>query len=320
MTSPISCENIFSPPCDVSVTSSTTTYNPIELPVSAFPPLAPPEGGLRSCNEIIPNEFPDSIIPKEVVLQILQGIMTQSNLAELAEQMPSVALYDVRAHKVCTTCQDINTLWETNNACSEDPEVPCTSKSFASEVMPYCIEGSFAHGRTMSGLLLEPIDSTTKEPIVGRVASTIYSYPTPPDPFTAPTVEWPSTVSTDPPFGLYGSLAAASAGTYTIIPDVLGNGEDWEGVRSYIVKTVYQASAVPLLLKVKDDIDKSYNCTEIDERIALMGFSEGGYATAAIASAIDLLNDGYEHTYVGIGGAPIRLASEQLQAVGKPEM
>ena len=64
---------------------------------------------------------------------------------------------------------------------------------------------------------------------------------------------------------------------------------------------LYQASAIPLLLKMKDDIAKSSNgCTAIDKRVAIMGYSEGGYATVVIAEAIDVLNDGWEHTYTSI--------------------
>ena len=106
------------------------------------------------------------------------------------------------------------------------------------------------------------------------------------------------------PLDELGVLASASAGTYTLVPDVLGNGEDWENIRSYIVKAVYQASAIPLLLKMKYDVAKSSNgCTGIDKRVAIMGYSEGGYATV-----IDMLNDDWEHTYTSMGGAPIKVS------------
>jgi len=290
-------------------TNSITLEDGIEEPAddevssTALPKLTLPEGGLNKCNEPIPSEFPDNIIPKEVVAGILQGLMQQFGLDELATQMESLALYDVRVHKICTSCEEMNKLWDEES-----------NESNASEVMPYCVEGSFAFGRTMSGLLLEPIDSVTKEPIVGKIATTIYNYPTETNPFIAPSQTWPLNVATNPPEEL-GALAAASAGTYTIVPDVLGLGEDWEGVRSYIVKTLYSASAVPLLLKAQDIVKKSNSCTEMDKRVAIMGYSEGGYATVAISDAIDTLNDGYEQTYLGVGGAPIKISTEQLYMI-----
>jgi hypothetical protein len=107
-----------------------------------------------------------------------------------------------------------------------------------------------------------------------------------------------------------GAMATASSGTYTIVPDVLGNGEgeewlgcfwfvvllefcslrcsffvnesDWEGIRSYIVKTVYQASAVPLLLKLQNDVENNYNCTVLDKRINILGYSEGVYSVVEL--------------------------------------
>ena len=287
--------------------SSTTDGEGIEEPVddevsTALPTLTLPEGGLNKCNEPIPSEFPDNIIPKEIVAGILQGLMQQFSLDELAAQMESLALYDVRVYKICTSCEEINNLWE------EEKE------SNASEIMPYCVEGSFAYGRTMSGLLLEPIDSATKEPIVGKVATAVYNYPTETNPFVAPSQTWPLNVATNPPEEL-GALAAASAGTYTLVPDVIGLGEDWEGIRSYIVKSLYSASAIPLLLKAQDIVKESSSCTEMDKRVAIMGYSEGGYATVVISDAIDSLDDGYEQTYLGVGGAPIKISTEQLYMI-----
>jgi len=263
-----------------------------DIAMAALPSLTLPAGGLHNCNEIIPSDYENGIIPKEVISAML------SMFGEAAALMVGLAQYDVRARKVCTTCQEMNELWDANNAAS------------ATEVMPYCTEGSFAYGRTMSGLLLEPIDPTTKEPIVGKVAATIYNNPTSNDPFNVPS-QWPSNIATTPNQFVPG-LFPASAGTYTLLPDVLGLGEDWENVRSYMIKALYQASAVPLLLKAKDTIEKESSCTELDKRVNVMGFSEAGYATIAISHAIDMLDDDYMHTYTGVGGAPIQISSVQM--------
>lgn len=60
------------------------------------------------------------------------------------------------------------------------------------------------------------------------------------------------------------------------------NESDWEGIRSYIVKTVYQASAVPLLLKLQNDVENNYNCTVLDKRINILGYSEGVYSVVEL--------------------------------------
>lgn len=305
---PVSCPvDDPKPRCDVGsstttpVTPTSDSPNDTDFPftgITELPSLALPPGGLRACDEVI------SVINKEVVLTILDGLLN-ALAPGLPSMMQSVAKYDVRVQKVCTSCEEINALWG----------------SSASEVMPYCAEGTFQYGRTMSGLLLEPIDSVTKEPIVGKVASTIYSIPTDPNPFQAFSERWPSDPSTENPgIVLTPALAMASAGTYTLIPDVLGNGEDWQSTRSYIVKDVYQASAVPLLLKVKNNIEETYSCTELDKRVSLAGYSEGGYATIAIAHAIDMLNDGYVHTNTIVGGAPIKFSTAQILAIGKSDI
>jgi len=309
MENPAACTSLTAPPCDVSRSTTSSTYTPdppSDLAMMTLPSLSLPPGGLHNCNEIIPSDYENGIIPKEVISAMIAPIF-----GEAAAAVVGLVQYDVRARKVCTTCQEMNELWEANNACSIDIDgEPCTSKAFATEVMPYCTEGSFAYGRTMSGLLLEPIDPTTKEPIVGKVAATIFNNPTSNDPFNVPS-QWPSNIATTPNSFVVG-IFPASAGTYTLLPDVLGLGEDWESVRSYMIKALYQASAVPLLLKAKDVIEKENKCTELDKRVNVMGFSEAGYATIAISHAIDMLDDDYMHTYTGVGGAPIQLSSVQL--------
>lgn len=68
---------------------------------------------------------------------------------------------------------------------------------------------------------------------------------------------------------------------------------------------------------MQHDLQKDTNCTTIlDKRVAIAGYSEGGYAAVAVAAAIDQLNDGYEHTFTGIGGAPVKLSTEQLYSLG----
>jgi hypothetical protein len=178
----------------------------------------------------------------------------------------------------------------------------------------------------MSGLMLEPIDPYNNKPVVGVVATTLFPMDVSTNPFEAfsEIKDLPSSSSSSSVAAAVGldrsiifPLLTASSGTYTIVPDVLGNGEDWENTRSYRVKDVYKASTIPLLLKLQDDIGTKYNCTVLDKRIAIVGYGEGGYSAAAIAEAIDMLDDGYVHTFTAVGGAPISTSKEQLKEIGK---
>ena len=119
------------------------------------------------------DEFLDNILPKEIVLSVLHSIVDAAIpdqiLADIGkEQMRGLVKYDVRAHKICTTCKEANELWGAKHGC--DADGPCVSTAFASEVMPYCVEGSFAYDKPISGLLLEPVDSFKKEPVSGKLA------------------------------------------------------------------------------------------------------------------------------------------------------
>ena len=68
---PMSCLSTTSPACDGVSTSTPSIYNPVELPVTPFPPLTLPEGGLNGCNRVIPSDYENDIIPKEVILAFL---------------------------------------------------------------------------------------------------------------------------------------------------------------------------------------------------------------------------------------------------------
>eukprot|EP00581_Thalassiosira_minuscula_P004944 CAMPEP_0183743126 /NCGR_PEP_ID=MMETSP0737-20130205/65056_1 /TAXON_ID=385413 /ORGANISM="Thalassiosira miniscula, Strain CCMP1093" /LENGTH=1012 /DNA_ID=CAMNT_0025978733 /DNA_START=189 /DNA_END=3226 /DNA_ORIENTATION=- len=364
---PITCTETTSPPCDLDVVGNTvvSTLPTVFVPnpaVDASTPTIPAEeiqlvgqgppsldflGNMPKCNEAIPSEYPNNIIPAEVIAAFLGEQASQT--------MAPMVVHDVRVHKICTTCKEINRV--------------VSSRAFADEVLPYCARGKFAYGRTMSGLLFEPVDRATGMPIAGKVATTIYNTPTSPNPFEAASTTWPANVATNPTNpGLLG-LFTASSGTYTLVPDGLGNGEDWMGTRSYMVKDYYMASAVPLFLKMRDyvvgsttgndvsggdgsggsgvtsctQLDKRVNimgyseggyatiaiargttggdgsggsgvtsCTQLDKRVNIMGYSEGGYATIAIARGIDMLDDAYVHTFTGVGGAPIHLSGVQM--------
>lgn len=84
-----------------------------------------------------------------------------------------------------------------------------------------------------------------------------------------------------------------------------------------MVKEVYQASSIPLLLKAENDYVETDSCTRLDKRIAISGYSEGGYAAISTADAVERLNVGYTNTFLGIGGAPIKLSTEQTRAICK---
>lgn len=272
-----SCTSQTQPPCEVIETYVVSTPNPPgeEPSPGLFGELSPPEEGLRACNEVIPSAYPDNVIPREVVLATLEGMIDSfgETFAPFKFVLSTMAEYDVRAHKVCTSCEEVYSMW----GGGED----------ASDAMPYCKPGSFASGRTFSALVLEPIDPATKAPIAGKVAATVWNWATQPDPFYAPSVIWPNDIVSSP-VEYIPALSAATAGTYTIIPDVLGNAEDWSSARSYVVKDVYSASAVPILLKLKSVIDGG-GCTELDKRVSIVGYSEGGYAAVAVANAVDIL-------------------------------
>ncbi|KAL7534567.1 hypothetical protein ACHAWF_004874 [Thalassiosira exigua] len=286
-----------------TATGAATGSTPPAAP-DVLPALTPPPGGLRSCDEIVADA-----VPADVVAALLGGVV--GDIPFVDEWPAALATHDVKVRKVCASCEEANLLWKAGGG-----------DASADEVMPYCASGKFASGRTLSGLLFEPLDRTSADPPSGKVATTIYFDPGDPDPLSAPSEAFPSdpTSNLERASALLVPLAAASAGTYVVVPDGLGRGEDWAGTEGYMVKEAYQASTVPLLLKVRDLVsresaERGGECTELDGRINLMGYSAGGYAAVAAAEAVGALGDGYEITYAGVGGAPLALSTAQMRAV-----
>ena len=152
----------------------TNQPTPLVTP-SFFTPLTLPQGraSLRPCNSIIEMNYPDNILPKQVILAVLHGTIdklmggssnaSQEEMEAAKRQMEQLVKYDVRARKVCTSCEEANFLWGSSSGSAADTDT-------ASSVMPYCKEGGFAYGRTIGGLVLEPMDSMTGEVVVGKVA------------------------------------------------------------------------------------------------------------------------------------------------------
>lgn len=327
--------SIISAPTTASPTITQRTNEPTFLPsaspvkssmATTFPKLSPPASGLNPCNEVIVD------IPKEEIIQnffnlynTAAGSETNEMSTIIKERITQLVKWNVRLYKLCTSCDEMNTLWEQNHETQGIELFPeaCEQlgqgcNAWAKNAMPYCAEGKFAHGRTMSGLLMEPIDPYNNKPVAGEVATTIFPMDvTSNNPFEAAFSEMRDLSGFD--INTIFPLLTASSGTYTLIPDVLGNGEDWANTRSYRVKEMYQASTIPLLLKLHYDVGKnSDKCTVLDKRVATVGYGfEGGYSAAAIAEAIDTLDDGYVHTFTAVGGAPIKTATEQLKEIGK---
>lgn len=112
----------------------------------------------RSCNEVI------NVIPTQLTLAYMNAVVDAyvgdnadvSN--ELKFLLESTVKYNIRTRKACTSCEEANEIWER------------THGGKAGKVMDYCKVGTFQYGRTMSGLVMEPIDPTTGELVEGKLA------------------------------------------------------------------------------------------------------------------------------------------------------
>lgn len=232
--------------------------------------------------------------------------------------------YDLEARKICTSCEEVATLYADYDFVKQDSEGIASFQS-------YCGEDTNDYTSTFSGLMIIPVETGTDDYVIGKLKAYIqmhvlafYDID-----YFAPTNLYPDLGSVlddiaasdatitekgldfySEYYDLIAPFISAGAGAVTFVPDGPGYGESPNERRSIFVKTKYQASAVPLYLYGKDWLAKNGGgCAILSDAVTLGGFSEGGYASIAIAAAIDEVGA----TIVGVNtGSPAsKLSSEQ---------
>lgn len=197
-------------------------------------------------------------------------------LGDAGDQLKALALplvrYGVQVRKVCAICSDFMD--------------GCASKQYGGNV-------------THSGLWMLPLMKDSTEIANGTHKTILYCHGT-------RAVTQPSTDFDGKDSGIeiiLNLLFTATTGSFTIMPDYMGQGESFANVfRGYIARESYETSVIPLYLQARKTIKEETECSAVSKSVFLMGYSEGGYSSLAVADK--LFNVGYGILQVHSGGAP----------------
>jgi len=98
----------------------------------------------------------------------------------------------------------------------------------------------------------------------------------------------------------------------SILPDFMGYGESSKFIdRAYLIRNSYLTATLPLWIKAKSDmIDESEGRSSLARAGVFAGYSEGGYASAALSDGFSK-SIGMEIIKTFAAGAPFRLSSAQ---------
>ena len=186
----------------------------------------------------------------------------------------------------------------------------CSNVTLDSPVFQdYCGPHVYGSAAQFSGLLMVPLtESNEKLPgtlkgVIDMHVSTLTQIPS---------ISWgadnPNNIT------LLFDAAIASTGVIVIAPDYMGYGESAEIYKAYVVRKSYATSVVPLWFWTNRMLAEETHCTtNLGGGALLMGYSEGGYASVAVADALHQL--GVDIFRVESGGGPYRVARSILGIV-----
>eukprot|EP00536_Pseudo-nitzschia_multiseries_P000478 jgi/Psemu1/317328/estExt_fgenesh1_pm.C_60016 len=174
--------------------------------------------------------------------------------------------YGVVVKKMCASCKEV---------LSAEPEFLTRYNNAAFE--QYCGEDVYGFDTQHSGLVTYPLEegSTIRS---GALPGYVYSRSS-----KVAINDIPSEFGKNNVDVALGVLASVAQGLPSISPDFMGYGSS-DVVRGYLIKDSYVTSTLPLWLKLKLHLREETNCnTDLDSFAFYTGYSEGGYASVALA-------------------------------------
>jgi hypothetical protein len=198
--------------------------------------------------------------------------------------------YGIKVIKVCGACSDFESIQD-------------------------CGDNVYGGNQTHSGLLFLPLETSDLSVKKGTSLVQILCHGTRASATEVPSNEWSST-SPDKEI-ILAMIFTSLSGAVGIMPDYMGYGESrlqniTTGLyRAYLVRQSYLTATLPLIYQAQVVIQNQSDCqSALSEYVVVSGYSEGGYAAAALGVDLDRL--GWNVVSVRVGGAPLKLSTEQL--------
>jgi hypothetical protein len=245
-----------------------------------------------TCNTILATWTP------EEVSTYFFNSLGNSSIAPLLElTLQGQFRYGVQIRIVCASCQEImSTLDSTTSTSLQD----------------ICGSNVYGANANMSGLVMVPLTADASNLAPGTMKGVVYCHGT-------DTNSWPSIYYQGPTNTSVETLQFAAVvslgGSVAILPDYMGFGASQGTVyKGYTVLKSYQTSFIPLWYQTQSLVAQESNCSTIlSNEAAVVGYSEGGYASVAVAQS--MVQAGIQVLHVDSGGAPFKVTLSILSII-----
>lgn len=248
---------------------------------------------IPQCGEVL------AILPTQDLRDLLEQMLV-TNLQDLTEEemfvirvaiLPEVD-YGIQVIKICGKCSDYAGLYE-----------------------GVCEAHHYATGILHSGLALLPLQRDSTRLVRGTRPVTILHHGTQPSNLLVPSNLWNATATDPDGLVLFGTLFTSMTATISLLPDFTGYGESRDtAYRAYIVQQAYATATLPLYWELQSYLQNVSDCkTAAAESLAIVGYSEGGYAAVALAHVLQEYLPHYDIIQVRAGGAPLKISTQQLK-------
>ena len=270
-------------PDERNLQSTTTSTNNSSTPTPTSP---------IPCNEILFEWTVQETVT--AIAAFLTEFLPPSD-AILAPLVLADVTFGIRAQKICAACTDFPEL-----IANGDNTSFCQTDVYGATV---------AHSGVVY-LPLKPSQSDASQWVIapGTRIPAIYCHGTRANGEMAM-----ETLQTTPDPELFTHLIiAATSGTLSILPDYMGYGASLGVVdKAYIVRQAYATASVPLVWRTRQLVEQETGCTTLmANAVGVSGYSEGGYASVAVAEALHGL--GFDIIKLLSGGGPYALSSTQI--------
>lgn len=197
--------------------------------------------------------------------------------------------FGVQFRTVCASCRDI---------------LPTLNSTVAASLNDICGPNVYGENATVSGLAIIPLTGDGSQLAPGTMKGVVYCHGTRTDRWPSTDYQGPNNTSIET---LQFAALASLGGSVIILPDFMGYGAS-QGIlyKAYTVLKSYQTSFIPLWYETQNLLAKESNCASVlANQAAVVGYSEGGYSSVAVAQA--LTKAGIHVLHVDSGGGPFRV-------------
>eukprot|EP00550_Attheya_septentrionalis_P000652 CAMPEP_0198285442 /NCGR_PEP_ID=MMETSP1449-20131203/4719_1 /TAXON_ID=420275 /ORGANISM="Attheya septentrionalis, Strain CCMP2084" /LENGTH=643 /DNA_ID=CAMNT_0043982849 /DNA_START=263 /DNA_END=2194 /DNA_ORIENTATION=+ len=274
------------------------------------------------CNQVVAT-IPDA---RQHLSQLLEahGYQDSMERERAAYALSSLLKFGVHIYKICASCEDVSSWWETSSTSSMRSTICSGSQTLQSGLLfvPTTVVVASDPSAEEAALMEQRATINQSQSAKSLLPGTHNGVVVVPSQSSSGTLGdlYPIVPSKTEHMGDASSLVvegwqiqafvAASAGNIALVPDFMSLDET--GSKTFLVKRAYQAGFLPLWFQAKELLASETDChTALADTALVMGYGDGGYGALSIANVL--------HEGLGVkvlstqaGAIPARLGSSMI--------